>query len=107
VSGSDPLRGADGRFREPTATERFARLAPVHGGATGDLDWLDRALAPARRRAAAVDGPVPDPEPPTPEPAPPPEPSHPAGTIVPAGPQGRPRTADPVRDAIRRYWRQR
>jgi hypothetical protein len=103
MSASDPLRSPDGRFRAPTATERFAFQAPVREGATGDLDWLDRALAPARRRAAALDGPVPEPGP-SPEPAPPPEPSQPPGRI-PAGPRGSPPSGDPLRDAIRRHRR--
>jgi hypothetical protein len=89
VTGGDPLRSADGRFRALTAVERFARLAPVQDGAAGDLAWLDAALAPARRRARAVDGPATDPAPPAPvpEPAPPPGPS-PAPGRVPAGPMG-------------------
>ena len=101
---SDFLRSPDGRFRGPTPTERFALQAPARGEATGDLDWLDRALAPARRRAAALDGPVPEPGP-SPEPAPPPEPSPPAGKMIPAGPHGSPPSGDPLRDAIRRYRR--
>jgi hypothetical protein len=101
---SDPLRAPDGRFRAPTPSERFARQAPAGGGATGDLGWLDRALAPARRRARAVNGPATaDPAPPAPEPEPPaPGPSAAPGRI-PAGPRGRPPTGDPLRDAIRRY----
>jgi hypothetical protein len=96
---TDPLRSPDGRFRSPTATERFARLAP-RGGATGDLGWLDAALAPARRRAAALDGPVPPPEPGPPTPAP--EPARPPGRI-PAGPMGGSRASgDLIRMVLRR-----
>src|SRR5262249_51955490 len=100
---SDPLRSPDGRFRAPTATERFARLAPVQGGATGDLDWLDKALAPSRKRARAGNGPAADPAPPAPEPGPRPgpAPSVAAGKI-PAGPRGSPPTGDLIRDALRR-----
>lgn len=103
MSASDPLRSPDGRFRGPTATEQFALLAPVQGGVTGDLDWLDRALVKARERARALDGPVPEPEPPVPapEPQPGPGPSASAGKI-PAGPMGSPPTGDPIRDALRR-----
>jgi hypothetical protein len=104
---SDPLRSPDGRFRAPTATERFALHAPGPGKVTGDLAWLDRALAPSRRRARAVDGPVPKPDPmaPAPEPAPPPEPSPPPGRI-PAGPMGgSPPSGDLIRDALRRRYR--
>jgi hypothetical protein len=104
MSASDPLRGADGRFRRPTATEQFARQAPVQGGAAGDLSWLDKALAPARQRARALDGPATDPAPaPAPEPQPGPAPS---GPQIPAGPMGTAPTGDPLRDAIRRWHRQ-
>jgi hypothetical protein len=96
MSASDPLRSPDGRFRAPTPTELFARLAPVPGGAAGNLDWLDKALAPARRRARAVDGPATDPAPPAPAPEPP------AGTIIPAGPRGAPASRDLIRDALHR-----
>jgi hypothetical protein len=100
VTGSDPLRDDAGRFRRPTAVELFARQAPVQGGATGDLSWLDRALAPSRRRAHAVHGPATDPAPaPVPEPQPEPAPS---GPQIPAGPMGRPPTGDLLRDALRR-----
>jgi hypothetical protein len=102
---SDPLRSADGKFRAPTATELFARLAPAPGGATGDLDWLDKALAPSRERARAVGGPATDPAPPAPAPEPPPpEPSPPPGRI-PAGPRGSLPSGDLIRDAMRRYRR--
>jgi hypothetical protein len=105
---SDPLRSPDGRFRAPTATERFARQAPAQGGETGDLDWLDRALAKSRRRAAAVYGPATDPAlspaAESPEPSSPPQPSA-ASAMIPAGPRGGPPTGDPIRDALRRYRR--
>jgi hypothetical protein len=104
MSASDPLRAPDGRFRAPTATERFARQAPAPGGATGDLSWLDRALAPARQRARAVDGPVTDLAPPAPVPEPQPGPG-PSGPQIPAGPMGSPPTGDLIRDTIRRYHR--
>ena len=102
----DPLRSPDGRFRAPTATEeRFARLAPVQGGATGDLGWLDRALAGARDRAGAVNDPAPPPvppSPPAPEPAPPPPgPSQPPGKLIPAGPMGTSPSGDLIRQALR------
>jgi hypothetical protein len=99
---ASPLRSVDGRFRRPTAVELFASQAPVQGGATGDLAWLDKALAPARRRARAVDGPLPPPEPATPasEPAPPPGPSPRPGRI-PSGPMGAPPAADLIRQALR------
>ena len=99
---SDFLRSPDGRFRGPTPTARFALQAPARGEATGDLDWLDRALAGARKRARAVNGPASEPEPPTPAS---PEPSPPAGKMIPAGPHGSPPSGDPLRDAIRRYRR--
>jgi hypothetical protein len=103
----DPLRSPDGRFRAPTATEeRFARLAPVQGGATGDLGWLNRALAKTRDRAHAVNGSVPEPAPPSPpapEPAPPPPGlSQPPGKLIPAGPMGgAPSGGDLIRQALR------
>jgi hypothetical protein len=88
MSASDRLRSPDGRFRR---------------GATGDLAWLDRALAPARRRAHALDGPATDPAPaPAPEPSPEPAPS---GPQIPAGPMGSPPTGDLIRDTIRRWHR--
>jgi hypothetical protein len=101
VTGADPLRSPDGRFRRPTAVEAlFARQAP-QGGATGDLDWLDKALAASRRRAHAAHGPATDPAP-APEPEPQPEPA-PSGPQIPAGPMGSPPTGDLLRDALRRY----
>jgi hypothetical protein len=104
MSASDPLRSPDGRFRAPTATERFARQAPVQGGATGDLSWLDKALEKSRRRAAALDGPVPALAPPAPVPEPQPEPA-PSGPQIPAGPMGTAPTGDLLRDALRRINR--
>jgi hypothetical protein len=100
MSASDPRRSPDGRFRSLTATERFARLAPVPGGATGDLSWLDKALAPSRKRASAVNGPA-DPAPTPPEPEPP-APSAPSGKMIPAGPRGGAVSGDLIRDALRR-----
>jgi hypothetical protein len=83
---SERVRGPDGRYRR---------------GATGDLAWLDKALAPARQRAHALDGPVTDPAP-VPEPQPEPAPS---GPQIPAGPHGSPPTGDLIRDTLRRYRR--
>jgi hypothetical protein len=104
MSASDPLRSPDGRFRAPTATERFARLAPAPQPMTGDLAWLDAALAPARQRARALDGPATEPAPPAPEPQPQPGPGRPSGAAgkIPAGPRGAPPTGDLIRDALRR-----
>jgi hypothetical protein len=93
VTGADRLRSPDGRFRR---------------GATGDLSWLDKALAPARQRARAVDGPATDPAPPAPEPEPQPGrgPSAPAGKMIPAGPMGgSPASGDLIRDTLRRINR--
>jgi hypothetical protein len=88
MTGGDRLRGPDGRFRL---------------GATGDLSWLDAALAPARARARALDGPATDPTPaPVPEPQPEPAPS---GPQIPAGPRGTAPTGDLIRDTLRRYRR--
>jgi hypothetical protein len=73
---------------------------------SGDLGWLDAALAPARERARAVDGPVTDPAPPAPEPEPQPAPG-PSGAAgkIPAGPRGTPPSGDLIRDALRRLRR--
>jgi hypothetical protein len=77
---------------------------------TGDLGWVDKALAKSRERARAWSGPVPEPAPPEPappEPAPPepaPGPSGAAGKI-PAGPMGAPPAADLIRQAVRRRRR--
>jgi hypothetical protein len=75
---------------------------------TGDLGWLDRALAPSRQRARAVDSPVPEPAPPTPpEPEPPAGPSPPPGKMVPAGPMsGSPASGgDFIRAVLHRHRR--
>ena len=72
---------------------------------SSDLDWLDRALAKARQRNHAVDGPVPQAPPPA-APAPEPEPPLPRGPAIPAGPRGdAPPTGDLIRDALRRLHR--
>jgi hypothetical protein len=76
-------------------------------GEPDSLAWLDRGLEQARRRAVAVNGPVPPPEPgpspPAPEPEPPaPEPSPQAGKMIPAGPMGGPPSGDLIRYALRR-----
>jgi hypothetical protein len=108
MSATDPLRSPDGRFRAPTLTERFALQAPVQGGATGDLSWLDAALAPARRRARAVDGPAVEPAPPAPVPGPQPGPgpSAAAGRMIPAGPHiGSAPSGDLIRAVLRRGTR--
>jgi hypothetical protein len=78
----------DGRFRRPTAAERFARQAAlVPGGVTGDL--VRDALA-ARHEPPE---PAPAPEPPMPEPRRP---------LIPAGPMGgAPSGGDLIRQAVR------
>lgn len=76
---------------------------------TESFDWLDAALAGARRRAHTVDGPATDPAPPAPAPAALPArpgPAAPAGRLIPAGPMSAdPPTADLIRDALRRLRR--
>ncbi len=71
-----------------------------------DLEWLNAALAPARQRAHAVDGPAtgPGPAPPAPEPEPQPGPGpSPLGKLIPAGPMtDSPPDGDLIRDALRR-----
>jgi hypothetical protein len=90
------MSGASGRVRGPDG--RFRR------GATGDLAWLDKALAPARRRAHALNGPVSDPAPPAPVPEPQPEPA-PSGPQIPSGPMGTAPTGDVIRDTLLRRYR--
>jgi hypothetical protein len=91
----DFLRDPSGRFRGPTPTE-----------AAGDLSWLDKALAPSRKRARAVDGPAADPAPPAPEPPEPaPAPGPPSPPAIPAGPRDTAPTGDLIRDAMLRRRR--
>jgi hypothetical protein len=99
---SDFLRSADGRFRAPTPTERFALLAPVQDGATGDLRGAPMSDDPLRDALTRQDDAAPPA--PEPEPQPGPGPSVAAGKI-PAGPRGSPPTGDLIRDTLRRMSR--